>query len=113
MSLAISSTTTAACAVTPSKPVSAAGSNQSTDQTSRTQQQSALSQLVTQYRGDVQQGESTASLQSIANRINSDARALGQNVVLPSASSGTASTTGDATAAAAQTGSANKLDTIA
>ncbi len=86
MSSAISSTSSAAdlAAQAPAHPASATASQGS----GKSQEQSALRQLVSQYSADIHQGQSAASLNALANRITAAARTAGTTVVLPTASSG-------------------------
>ncbi len=54
----------------------------------RTKQQAALAKLLRTYQNDIKHGQSASSLKSLAKQITDAAKALGQNVTLPTVPAG-------------------------
>ena len=84
--------------IAPAASASPQASSASTSNTDRTKQQAALAKLLRTYQSDIQHGQSASKLKSLAKQITDAAKALGQNVTLP-----TAPTNSGGTAAASST----------
>ena len=66
----------------------------------RTKQQAALAKMLRTYQNDLNHGQSASSLKSLAKQIADAAKALGQNVALPTAQTGSGAATAAGGAAA-------------